>query len=161
MSKPYVIYGQKGTGSVPVEAALLLLGEPYEVVDRPTDEVMARVSPLLQGPALVLQNGEVMTKSAAILIYLADSHPAANLSPPLDDPRRPAFLRWMAYVSAQIYALVWATDDPARLAADEAHKEVILTRVRERMAYCWRMMDAQVSPGRYILARTFRCSICT
>jgi GST-like protein len=28
---------------------------------------------------------------------------------------------------------------------------VILARVRERMAYCWRMMDAQVSPGRYIL----------
>jgi GST-like protein len=151
MGKPYVVYGQKGTGSVPVEAALLLLGEPYEVVDRPTDEAMARVSPLLQVPALVLPNGEVMTESAAILIYLADSHPAANLSPTLDDPRRPAFLRWMAYVSAQIYALVWVTDDPARLAADEAHKEVILTRVRERMAYCWRMMDAQVSPGRYIL----------
>jgi GST-like protein len=28
---------------------------------------------------------------------------------------------------------------------------VILARVRERMAHCWRMMDAQVSPGRYIL----------
>jgi GST-like protein len=151
MSKPYVVYGQKGTGSVPVEAALLLLGEPYEVVDRPTDEVMAWVSPLLQVPALVLPNGEVMTESAAILIYLADSHPAARLSPPLDDPRRPAFLRWMSYVSAQIYALIWVTDDPGRLAAEEAHKEVILARVRERMAYCWRMMNAQVSPGRYIL----------
>jgi GST-like protein len=55
-----------------------------------------------------------MTESAAILIYLADSHPAANLSPPLDDPRRPAFLRWMSYVSAQIYALIWVTDDPGR-----------------------------------------------
>jgi hypothetical protein len=95
MGKPYVVYGQRGTGSVPLEAALLLLGEPYEVVDRPDDEVMARVSPLLQVPALVLPNEEVMTESAAILIYLADSHPAARLSPPLDDPRRPAFLRWI------------------------------------------------------------------
>ena len=34
-----------------------------------------------------------MTESAAILIHLADSHPAARLSPALDDPRRPAFLR--------------------------------------------------------------------
>jgi GST-like protein len=161
MDKRYVVYGQKGTGSVPVEATLLLLGEPYEVVERaPLDdqeagglgaEAVARVNPLQQVPALVLLNGELMTESAAILIHLADSHPAARLSPTLGDPRRPAFLRWMTYVSAQIYALVWVGDDPSRLAAEEAHKEVILERIRERMAYCWRMMDAQVSPGRYIL----------
>jgi GST-like protein len=161
MAKPYVVYGQKGTGSVPVEAALLLLGEPYEVVERaPREnpeagglgaEAVARINPLQQVPALVLPTGELMTESAAILIHLADSHPAARLSPALEDPRRPAFLRWMIYVSAQIYALVWVRDDPGRLAADEAHKPVILERTAERIARCWRMMDAQVSPGRYIL----------
>ena len=161
VSKPYVVYGQKGTGSVPVEATLLLLGEPYELVERaPTqtpeagdirDEEMARVNPMQQVPALVLPNGKLMTESAAILIHLADSHPAARLAPTPDDPRRPAFLRWMVYVSAQIYALVWARDDPGRLAANDAHKEAILARTAERMAYCWRIMDIQVSPGRYIL----------
>jgi GST-like protein len=161
VDRPYVVYGQKGTGSVPVEAALLLLGEPYEVVERATWEdqgaggltaaEMAQVNPMRQVPALVLPNGELMTESAAILIHLADSHPPARLAPTLGDPRRPAFLRWMAYVSAQIYALVWARDDPGRLAAEEAHKAVILERTAERMAYCWRMMDAQVSPGRYLL----------
>jgi GST-like protein len=59
-----------------------------------------------QVPVLALPNGELITESAAILIHLADSHPAARMSPALDDPRRPAFLRWMVYVSAQIYALV-------------------------------------------------------
>ena len=34
MARPYVVYGQKGTGSVPVEATLLLLGERYELVER-------------------------------------------------------------------------------------------------------------------------------
>jgi hypothetical protein len=34
MAKPHVVYGQKGTGSVPVEAMLLLLGERYEMVER-------------------------------------------------------------------------------------------------------------------------------
>ena len=38
MDKPYVVYGQKGSGSVPVEAALLLLGEPYELVERARSE---------------------------------------------------------------------------------------------------------------------------
>lgn len=34
MGKPYVVYGQKGSGSVPVEATLHLLGETYELVER-------------------------------------------------------------------------------------------------------------------------------
>ena len=34
MARPYVVYGQKGTGSVPVAATLLLLGERYEMVER-------------------------------------------------------------------------------------------------------------------------------
>jgi GST-like protein len=161
LSNPYVVYGQKGTGSVPVEATLLLLGEPYELRQPASWEspesghldakAMARVNPMQQVPALVLPSGELMTESAAILIHLADSHPAARLSPAPDDPKRPAFLRWMIYVSAQIYGQVWARDGPGRLAADEAHKAVILERTAERMAHCWRIMDAQVSPGRYIL----------
>jgi GST-like protein len=151
VDKRYVVYGQKGTGSVPVEATLLLLGEPYEVIERGPSEDRPAGNPMQQVPVLALPNGELMTESAAILIHLADSHPAARMSPALDDPRRPAFLRWMVYVSAQIYALVWARDDPGRLAAEEAHNAVILERTAERMAYCWRMMDAQVSPGRYIL----------
>src|SRR5918994_828834 len=112
---------------------------------------MARVNPMQQVPALVLPNGELGTESAAILIHLADRHPVARLSPALDDPKRPAFLRWMIFVAAQIYAQVWARDDLGRLAADEAHKPVIRERTAERMAQCWRIMDAQVSPGRYIL----------
>lgn len=161
MTKPYVVYGQKGAGSVPVEATLLLLGEPYKLVERaPTerpeagdisDDEMARINPMQQVPAIVLPNGELMTESAAILIHLADSHPASRLSPTQGDPRRPAFLRWMIFVAAQIYGQVWARDDPGRLAADEAHKAVVLERTAERMAQCWRLMDAQVSPGRYIL----------
>jgi GST-like protein len=161
MVRPYVVYGQRGTGSIPVEATLLLLGEPYELrqptrTEDPTPggisgEEIALVNPMQQLPVLILPSGEPMTESAAILIHLADSHPGSRLSPAMDDPRRPAFLRWMTFVSAQIYALVWVRDDPARLAVDEAHKAVILERTAERRAFCWRTMDALVSPGRYIL----------
>ena len=156
MDKPFVVYGAKGSGSVAVEATLRLLDKPYEVVEReawkPADaERMASVNPMRQVPALILPSGELVTESAAILIWLADSHPEARLSPALDDPRRPAFLRWMSFVSSQIYSLYWIRDDPSRLAADEAHKAVVLERTLERISDCWRKMDAQVSPGRYIL----------
>ena len=116
-----------------------------------TSEAMAQINPMRQVPALILPNGELMTESAAILMHLADSHPASRLSPALDDPRRPAFLRWMAFIASEIYGLVWVRDDPGRLAADETHKAVIMQRTAERRAFCWRTMDAQVSPGRYLL----------
>ena len=154
----YVIYGAAGSGSVPVEAALTLLGEPFSVVervvwaDKAIAEQMAAVNPQKQVPALVLPSGELMTESAAILTFLADSHPGSGLSPAWDSPMRPRFLRWMSYISAQIYALYWVRDDLSRLAADKAHEAVIKARTTARIEACWRMMGEQVEPaGAYML----------
>ena len=152
MNQEYVVYGAAFSGSAPVEAALTLLGEPFRVIERvvwedqgAADE-MAKINPLRQVPALVLPSGELMTESAAILIWLADTHPGSGLSPALDSPLRPRFLRWMSYISAQIYALYWVRDDPSRLAADKAHEAVIKERTVARIAYCWEMMEAQAEP---------------
>ncbi|MGA0605594.1 glutathione S-transferase family protein [Phenylobacterium sp. VNQ135] len=158
MAGDYLVYGGLGSGSVPVEAALTLLAEPYRVIERrvwedpAAAEEMAKVNPQRQVPALVLPSGELMTESAAILIHLADSHPAARLAPAVDSPLRPRFLRWMTYVSAQIYSLYWIRDDASRLAADPAHEPILLERTKQRILDCWRMMDAQVTPeGRFML----------
>jgi len=156
VDKPFTVYGAKGSGSVAVEAALTLIGASYQVVERIAWEeegarAMAAVNPMRQVPALVLPTGELMTESAAMLIWLADSHPAARLAPVPDDPRRPAFLRWMAFVSSQIYSLFWIRDDPSRLAEEDAAKAVVLDRTTERIAACWRAMEAQITPGRFLL----------
>lgn len=160
MSKSYVVFGAPGSGSVVVEAALALIGAPYDVIG---DNVMRPVAfnpsanainPLGQLPVLVLPNGEIMSESAAILIYLADHHPDANLAPALDDSRRPAFLRWMAYVSAAIYSLAWIRADPMRLVADAAQAPIIQERIAERRAECWRHMDSNITPGAFLLGDT-------
>ena len=157
VDKPYVVYGAKGAGSVPVEAALTLLGVTYQVVEAAAWEgqaeraKVAKVNPMLQIPALVLPSGEVMTESAAILMWLAEQHPQARLAPPVGDPLRAAYLRWMLFLPASIYSLYWIRDEPMRLAADEPAAEVIKARTAERIAECWRIMDSQISPGRYLL----------
>ena len=151
------VYGAEGSGSVPVEATLTLLGLPYRVVEAVTwveqaaQERVAAVNPQRQVPAIVLPSGEVMTESAAILIYLADLHPAARLAPLPTDPQRAQFLRWMAYVSSAIYALFWIKGDPMRLALRPEDGPALIDRVHDRIAACWRMMDEQIKPGRYIL----------
>jgi GST-like protein len=154
---PYTVYGAAGSGSVPVEAALTLLGAPYVVQEVTTWESeaerdrIAPINPMRQIPALVTPGGEVITESAAIQIWLGDAHSDSGLAPPPGDPRRAQYLRWMVWIPAAIYWTYWVRDVPSRLAADAAQERVILERTAERVAECWRIMDAQVNPAPFIL----------
>jgi GST-like protein len=154
----YTIYGALGSGSVPVEATLTLLGQPYVVIEAPTWEgeaeqaKVAIVNPLRQIPALVTPAGETITESAAILIWLADNHPQAGLAPTLDSPLRAQFLRWMVFVPASIYSMFWVRDEPSRLGgSDPEVQAAIKAATAERILDCWAMMESQLSPGRYLL----------
>lgn len=153
------LYSAKGSGGIAVEAALTLVGAPYDLVDSYTwdeddkasgDKVLA-ANPMRQVPALVLEGGEVLTESAAILVWLAEQHPQARLAPGPGDPSRAQFLRWMSFVSASIYGHYWAKDDPRRLGVTGDAVGVVERALLERIAECWGMMDAQVTPGRFIL----------
>jgi len=154
----YTIYGALGSGSVPVEATLTLLGQPYAVIEAPTWEgeseqaKVAVVNPLKQIPALVTPAGETITESAAILIWLADRHPQAGLSPALDAPERAQFLRWMTFIPASIYSLFWVRDEPSRLVGDDPEMQArVKAATADRIADCWAMMESQLEPGRYLL----------
>ena len=157
MDKPYIVHGSAGSDSVPVEAALTLLRAPYEVIgenavrDVSRNEAVGAVNPLGQMPAPVLPTGEVMTESAAILIHLADRRPEARLAPAIGDARRPHFLRWMINVSTAIYGLAWVRADPIRLVPDQRQINIVRDRIEDRRAECWRQMDRQIAPGKFLL----------
>jgi len=73
------------------------------------------------------------------------------MAPGPNDPKRAQYLRWMVYVSAAIYALVWIVDDPTRVIAGKEQALAVVDRILDRRADCWRMMDEQITPGRYVL----------
>jgi GST-like protein len=154
----YTVYGAAGSGSVPVEAALTLIGAPYEVIEAVTWEgdherdKVAAVNPMRQIPALITPDGETITESVAILIWLAEQHPEAALAPEACDPRRGQFLRWMSFIPASIYSMFWVRDEPSRLGGDDpAAQETIKARTAERIADCWSVMESQIEPGRWLL----------
>lgn len=45
----------------------------------------------------VLDHGELVTEQVAVFLYLADLFPEAGLAPPIGDPLRGPYLRWMAF----------------------------------------------------------------
>lgn len=157
MTEPFVVYGASGSGSVPIEAVLSLLGLPYRVEECAPWEgegeanKLASINPLLQVPVLALPTGEMITESAAILIWLADAYPDARLAPAPTDAARPAFLRWMTFVSSAIYALYWISDNPSRLIDRVEHHATVNAYIFDRIARCWELMGAQVRPAPFIL----------
>lgn len=159
MADHYILYSAEGSGGVAVEAALALIGAPHEVIEAPTydpaqradgDRVLA-ANPMRQVPALLTPDGAVLTESAAILIWLAEQHPQAELAPAAGDPARGAFLRWMVFVSSAIYAHYWLKDDPSRLVSDPALHADVDRRIQDRISDCWAVMEAGLAPDRYLL----------
>src|SRR5262249_16387101 len=86
-SAMYTLYGRHGPGSASTEAGLTLVGAPWRMVETASWEpnaafqALLEVNPLGQIPTLVLPDGSVLSESAAILIHLADAHPASGLLP--------------------------------------------------------------------------------
>ena len=137
------LYGTKGSGSAAVEAALRLAGQPFQLVDAaswvptPGLEKLKRVTPLVQVPTLVLEDGAVMTESAAILIWLGLRFPQSGLL-----PREPAqAIRGLVYIAANCYAAIGIIDYPPRFWAecDEATAERIRAGTRSRLHEYWRI----------------------
>src|SRR5271155_3466612 len=103
----FMLYGATGSGSTAIEAALTLIGADFRFVDaaswRPREAAgvteLKKVNPLVQLPTLVLPGGEVLTESAAILIYLGLQHPQSGLLP-TDEARRIQVLRGLLFIAS-------------------------------------------------------------
>lgn len=104
----YRLYARQGAGSLAAQMLLEEVGAPYELLwvgKSPADiEAFRRISPAAKIPVLALPDGTVVSESAAILIHLANAHPAAALAPPgPGSAAHASFLQWMVFLSANMY----------------------------------------------------------
>jgi glutathione S-transferase len=75
-------------------------------------------------PALVLDNGETLTESAAVLQYIADLKPELGLAPRPGDPDRYRLQEWISFIGTEIhkgflFPTFWYKDDASKAAARE------------------------------------------
>lgn len=139
-----VLYGTKGSGAAAIDAALRMTGAPYRVVDAASWEpglgleALRKVNPLAQVPTLVLDDGVVMSESAAILACLGERYPQSGLLPG-DPAARAQSLRGLVYIAANTYACIGFIDYPERAVpdADDALKERIRAGTRARLHTLW------------------------
>jgi glutathione S-transferase len=102
--QPLRLYWRPGTSALAPHAALAEIGVPYELIrierdTAQTDPAYLALNPLGVVPTLI--DGDlVITESAAILLYLADRYPEAELIPTkLIPAERAQFYRWLIFMT--------------------------------------------------------------
>ncbi len=142
------LYGVRGWGSAITEAMLAWAGQDYAFIDvegcdrpGPARETLLAVNPLGQVPALVLEDGTVLTESAAIALFLADRAP--SLAPAPGTPERIRFYRLLVWLVANVYPTFTYGDYPERWAPSAPDELVASTNRYRETLYRW--LEEQVA----------------
>ncbi len=159
MSK-LILFGRPGSGSAVCEALLEMTGTPYEitVMDKREDgsyppELFA-VNPLGQVPALITQDGTLLTESGAITMWIADGTPQTKLAPAIGDPKRAKYLRAMFFMAANCYMSALRFYYPHRYSTDESHAEAIRNKAREHMDREFAILTAILGTDDFLISDT-------
>jgi glutathione S-transferase len=92
----------------------------------------ATVNPMGMVPALKLDNGELLTENPAVLLYIADQHPDANLAP-RDGLGRSRVLQWLSFVGTELHKVIFNPRlDPA---SNDGARQYALEKSKARLAY--------------------------
>jgi GST-like protein len=146
----WTLYGSKGSGSAAVEAALLRCAVPCRRVTASTwepgpgrDELL-QANPMGQIPTLQLDDGRVLTESAAILTHLGLAFPASGLLPAGAEDRAQA-IRGLVWIAANCYAAIGIIDSPERWLpeGDESGQKLLRQGARARLHRLWELFADQ------------------
>ena len=157
----YQLYGDPRSGSCAVECALAEAGAACRVVEvdlareQQLDPSYAALNPARKIPALALPGGQLVTESAAILIVVAEREAQAGLLPPPGTPERNDALRWLLYVSSEIYPQIEIADYPERFVPDPALAERVKEMARERLRARWAPIEHAATDHGTMLASGF------
>ena len=113
-----------------------------------TSDDYRAVNPFGYVPALRLDDGTVLTENSAILQYIADQYPEAQLAPPASDRIGRAKLRqWLSFISAELHKGLMTP-----LLGDQTPHEVkawAINKYARRLAY----LDAKLKDRDFLLDR--------
>jgi len=104
------LYYKPGACSLSSRIVLAELGVAHESVKVDTETGRTETGSDYRGinpkgyvPALELENGQVLTENPAILQFLADSNPSANLAPPPGTVDRARLQEWLNFTSSELH----------------------------------------------------------
>lgn len=151
----HTLFHSPGTCSLASLIALEYAGADYVVhkVDLSRNEQRGpdflALNPNGRVPALKSERG-VLTETPAILLYIAQSHPAAALAP-LDDPFALAQVQaFNSYICSTLHVAHAHRFRGSRWADDPAAIEAMQRKVPQSVGACFALIEAQLRPDAWV-----------
>ena len=107
-----------------------------------------KVNPKGQVPALMLDNGELVTEGPVIVQMIADKAAAKNLAPAATSPERYKLQEWLTYINGELHKNIGPLFNPAL--SDDA-KAVFKDRALGKFKY----IDGQLAGHDYLMGNHF------
>ena len=149
------LFSMAGTCALSVHIVLEWIGTPFEV------EVLNRgdnrgpaylaINTTGQVPALQLDDGRILTEAAAILPFLADSYPAAGLSPDPTPFGRYELANMLSVLTGEVHVAFKPFFMPQRFVVDEAQFEAVKAQAFVILAPMLAALDARLGSSSFIL----------
>jgi glutathione S-transferase len=145
-----------GSSSLLPHIVLRESGLPFETIriNEHTKEIAGggdyrSVNPLGYVPALVLDDGTLITEGVAIVQYIADQVPERRLAPPNGTMERTRLQSWLNFLSSEMHKGGFSPLFYAGV--PEAGKEVFRNRLRARFTH----LDSHLSGNAYLLGDAY------
>jgi glutathione S-transferase len=124
----------------------------YEKVDLRTHKTASgedfyQINPKGYVPALLLDDGSLLSEGPAIVQYLADLKPEAGLIPPNGAMARYRVLEWLAFINSEMHK----TFSPLFAPGSEEVKAEARAKLAKRFAY----VDEQLAGKSYLMGDRF------
>lgn len=149
------LYYLPGACSLASLISLIEAGADFEAVavDRKTKMLpdgrdYTAVNPKGYVPALELDDGEVLTENTAVLPYIADLNPSANLAPPAGTRTRFRLQEWLGYLNGELHKNFSTLFNPS---APEATKQMAKDNIARRVAF----IEDKLGDQPFLLGETF------
>ena len=142
------LYTKPGACSTADHIALQWTGQPFEfqVLTAPEMKAPAYLAINPAGSVPVLVDGDfVLTQNAAIMGYIADAFPQAQLAGDGSARQRAEAMRWLAYVNSDLHPAFKPLFSPGVFIADESQHETLRQTARERLRKLYAAADAQLA----------------
>lgn len=149
------LYYSPGACSLSPHIVLQEAGLPFEKVKTDTKTKTLEgggdfrtVNPLGYVPALVLDDGTLLTEGPAIVQYIADQVPGKNLAPAAGTLERTKLQSWLNFVSTELHKGFSPLFNPSM---PEEAKAIFRDRLATRFAH----VDKHLAGNDYLMGKTF------
>lgn len=135
------------------EAGMDFTLEAVDLATKKTEsgEDFFKINPKGQVPALLLDNGYLLTEGVAIVQYIADQKADRQLLPEFKSLKRYEALGWLNFVSTEMHKGFGPLYNPQ---TPEDYKKVVKANIMKKLE----MLDAHFASNDYLLGTMYSCA---